>query len=303
MGYDEPEIAVAATETVPLTADQDDTIDALNSGFEWYKPAHAMSSEHKTGDGHMWTITGHDMQVLTSTVPAGQEVITEVGSFVFMHPEMTTDVELTLCSKGGNGCARILSGESCVKVFLRNPTDSEGYVGLTPNYPAKIVAVKFGVNIGSGSSIVAQPGSYMTELGGVNLDYDLDCGLKTCCCAGFGACRQKISGTDGSIVFLSAGGTVVTRELKVGESIIVDSRSVLAYDDSVTLGIVSNGRFCTCCCGGEGCFSTQLEGPGTVWFQSFNFTKFQNAVQTTIYEQKMDRGGAGANDGDRKSVV
>lgn len=96
---------------------------------------------------------------------------------------------------------------------------------------------------------------------------DLDCSLPTCCCAGFGCCRQKITGGTDSVAFLSAGGTVVYRQLKEGETITVDSRSVVAMEEGVTLGIAPNGRFCMCCFGGEGCFSTTLTGPGKVFLQ------------------------------------
>lgn len=67
---------------------------------------------------------------------------------MFMHPSMTTDVELTLCSKAGcrEGWSRICGGESCVKVFLRNGSGEEGYAGITPNFPAKIFPLKFGTN-------------------------------------------------------------------------------------------------------------------------------------------------------------
>ena len=47
-----------------------------SSGFTWYKPARSLEKGHMTG-GHTWTISGHDMQILTSSVPAGQEIITE----------------------------------------------------------------------------------------------------------------------------------------------------------------------------------------------------------------------------------
>jgi hypothetical protein len=35
----------------------------------------------------------------------------------------------------------------------------------------------------------------------------------------------------------------------------------VAMEDSVTLGVMWNG-WCTCCCGGESCFSATLTGPG-----------------------------------------
>jgi uncharacterized protein (AIM24 family) len=107
----------------------------------------------------------------------------------------------------------------------------------------------------------------MTHLGDVEIGCDLDCSITTCCCAGLGCCRQKITASDDSIAFLAAGGTLVFRHLKDDETITVDSRSVVAMEDTVTLGITPNGRCCTCLFGGEGIFSTTLTGPGRVYMQ------------------------------------
>lgn len=142
--FQEEEIEVDfAAEAIPLTDSQQSIFDPLKTGFLWYQPPLASEQNHKTG-GHQWNIVGHDMQVLSMTVPGGQSVTTEVGSFMYMSPFMETEVELTLCSKVGfkSGCQRIFGGESCVKVFLINNTDEEGYVGLTPNFPAKVVPVR-----------------------------------------------------------------------------------------------------------------------------------------------------------------
>mmetsp|Transcript_2555 Transcript_2555/g.4378 ORF Transcript_2555/g.4378 Transcript_2555/m.4378 type:complete len:313 (-) Transcript_2555:65-1003(-) len=290
-GKNEDEIVISAQETAALTSDQDPTLDPLDSGFTWYKPAVSLSTEHKSG-GHTWAISGDDMQILTSTVPAGGEFVTEVGSFVFMHPGMSTSVELTLCGAGGccSGCRRVMGGERCVKLILKNSTHDEGYVGVTPNFPAKIIPVKFGSNVPSGTSLIARQGAYMSEIGGVDVGCDFDCNCCTSCCGGLGTYRQKLAGSDDSIAFLNAGGTIMYRTLLDGERIIVDSTSVLAIEESVQIGLTPNGRLCTCCCGGEGCCSTTLVGPGLVYMQSMNFLKFQQAVQITVNEEEMDRG-------------
>ena len=154
-------------------------LDPLKTGFSWYIPNRDMSAKENTG-GQQWTISGHDMQVLTFIVPPGETVLTEQGSMMFMHPDMTNEVELLCCSCSGECCGRILGGESCVKVLLKNESDNEGYVGLTPNFPAKIVPVKFGSNVKSGT-IIAKPGAYMSHIGDVDVGYSLDCSLSTCC--------------------------------------------------------------------------------------------------------------------------
>lgn len=80
-------------------------------------------------------------------------------------------------------------------------------------------------------------------------------------------CRQKLKGTRDSIAFLSAGGTLVYRELEAGETVIVDTRSIVAMEQSVKLGITPNGRCGMICCGGEGCCASTLTGPGKIFMQ------------------------------------
>ena len=128
-----------AAEAVPLTEAQEEIFDPLKTDFIWYQPPLASEVSHKTG-GQEWCITGHDMQVLSMTVPPGETITTEVGSFMYMHPKMETKVELLLCSSKGcsEGWKRVCGGESCVKVYLLNEMEEQGYVGLTPNFPAKV---------------------------------------------------------------------------------------------------------------------------------------------------------------------
>eukprot|EP00934_Nitzschia_sp_Nitz4_P000138 Nitzschia sp. Nitz4//scaffold206_size41850//16184//17281//NITZ4_007420-RA/size41850-processed-gene-0.42-mRNA-1//1//CDS//3329541559//138//frame0 len=299
MGKEEPEIdlAVAVAEAIPLTSAVESHYDPLKTGFYWYQPPLASEKEHKTG-GHSWNIVGHDMQVLTMEVPPQEQVVTEPGSFMYMSPGMETKTEW-VCDKVGcaDGCGRCCGGEAPCKVFLVNPVATAGYVGITPNYPAKIIPMKFGTHIKSGSRLIAKSGAYMTELGDVKVGCDLDCSPATCCCAGLGCCRQEITGSDESIAFLAAGGTVVFHVLKEGETIIADTNSIVALEESVTLGIVPNGRCCglTCCCGGEGLFSTTLTGPGRVYIQSMSFQKFAAAVQQVAMDDRDGGGGGGVD--------
>jgi len=278
-----------AAEAVPLTVEQEEIFDPLKTDFIWYLPPLATELSHSTG-GQEWCVAGHDMQVLSMTVPPGETIVTEVGTFMYMHPGMETKVELTLCSAKGcaEGWKRICGGESCVKVLLLNETGEQGYVGLTPNFPAKVIPIKFGTHVEPGRNLIATAGAYMSELGDVDVGCNLDCSPATWCCAGLGFCRQKLSGSDGSIAFLNAGGTIVYKHLKEGETITIDSGSVVGFEDSASLGCSFNGNVGTCCFGGEGCFSTTLTGPGRVYLQSMSYQRFAAAVTQTITEE--DRG-------------
>mmetsp|Transcript_30029 Transcript_30029/g.72892 ORF Transcript_30029/g.72892 Transcript_30029/m.72892 type:complete len:304 (+) Transcript_30029:110-1021(+) len=290
-GYNaDPEIVLdvaAVEEAVPLVKEVQQTIDPMKTGFFWYVPPLSSEVSHTTG-GQEWCVAGHDMQVLTMTVPPGETITTEVGSMMYMHPNMETEVECDLFD-----CRRICGGESCVKLLLKNPSQEQGYLGLTPNFPAKIIPIKFGTHVSKDSHLIARPGAFLAQLGDVDVGCDLDCSLGTCCCAGIGLCRQKLEGAQDSIAFLNAGGTIVYKHLKPGEKVTIDSDSVVGFESTNTLGIAFNGKFCTCCFGGEGCFSTTLEGPGRVYMQSMSFNRFQAAVSQTI----TDRGDSSAATG------
>jgi hypothetical protein len=41
----------------------------------------------------------------------------------------------------------MLGGESCVKVTLENEGSDEGYAGITPNFPAKIIPIQVRIPI------------------------------------------------------------------------------------------------------------------------------------------------------------
>lgn len=149
--YEEPEIKVdfaASEELQPLAPEVQNKADPLNSGFLWYTPPMASTTDgqHSTSDGHTWVISGHDMQVLTTTIPPGETFVTEIGSFLFGSSGVKMDVECTMCLCGNQGCkqawSRICGGESCVKLLLTNESSTEGFLGITPNYPAKIIPIK-----------------------------------------------------------------------------------------------------------------------------------------------------------------
>jgi len=73
-----------------------------------------------------------------------------------------------------------------------------------------------------------------------------------------------------------------------------DGGSVLAYEDTVQLGVVYAGRCFTCCFGGEGFFNTTMKGPGKIYMQSMNIYRYANAVTTTVVEER----GGGDDSGD-----
>lgn len=147
------------------------------------------------------------------------------------------------------------------------------FVGLTPAFPAKVVPVDLST---VGGKIITKSGAYMASTGDVRVSVDMDCNCCTCCCGGMGLVRQSNIGN--GTVFLAAGGTVLTKTLGAGESMLVDTSSLVGYQEGVKLSLAAAGGCCTLCCGGEGLFNTKVEGPGLVIVQSMSFEKYRAAL-------------------------
>jgi len=75
---------------------------------------------------------------------------------------------------------------------------------------------------------------------------------------------------------------------------IIDVDSVVAFEDTATLGLKRAGGCLTMCCGGEGLFVSTLKGPGNVYVQSMSFEKYRHAVAPPL---NPSGGKMGANTG------
>ena len=185
-----------------------------------------------------------------------------------------------------DGCGRMCAGEPFVKVGLKNGGGDAAYVGLTPNFPAKIVPIE----LAQMDNFVAKAGAIMSSVGDVSILSSVNCDMPACFTT-LGICRQKLEGE--GTAFLAAGGTILVKELKDGEKLVVDSESVVGYQDTVSFGVWPN-QLCTCCCGGEGMCNATMEGPGTVVVQSMSFKKYIKTVAPPQGAYKMrERMGVG----------
>lgn len=213
-----------------------------------------------------YTITGAESQVISYTLKPGEKVTGEPGTMLLMSDNTSTDVKC-------GGCQRACTGESCCTVEFHNHANDDGFVSLTPNFPGKVVPVQLP---SVGGTFIAQGGAYFASTGDVDVSVDCDCCSCSCCCGGMGMIRQKASGN--GTLFMTASGTVLTKTLADGEVLLVDTDSVVGFQESVKLGVKSTGGCCNCCCGGEGMFNTALTGPGMVVIQSMSEHKYKMAV-------------------------
>lgn len=220
--------------------------------------------------GDLYEISGADSQILTLRMQSGMEIQTNPGLMLMMSPGIAANIKCESC------CARVIGGEPPYSVTYTQSDVSDGYLGLTPNFPAKIIPVDLGA---AGGKIRCREGAYVAGLEGATPSYDTDCNCMTCCFGGQGCIRQTVEGN--GISFLAAGGAIVTKELADGEELILDTNALLAWHETVDLTVKMNGC-CTCCCGGEGMFNTVVHGPGKVWLQSMSIHKTKQVMEEYV---------------------
>ena len=79
-------------------------------------------------------VIGHDSQVVNVALGPNEKVFCEPGTFMHGSGAIKSEVECQpIC-----GCQAMLGGEAPIKIIYENQAEDNGYVGLTPNFPAKV---------------------------------------------------------------------------------------------------------------------------------------------------------------------
>ena len=208
-----------------------------------------------------YKITGDNLQIVTCELEPNERVYAEAGTMVYMSGNMMFEAR----AKGGimKGLKRKLSGES---FFLTEftPTQSPGFVGFGGNAPGTIKAI----DLTPGKEFMVQKDAFLCAENSVNLDMAWQKKLGASLFGGEGFILQRLSGS--GTAFIHATGDFVEMDLQPGQTIKVDTGSVVGWDASVTFDIQRAGGLKSMMFGGEGIFLTTLTGPGKILLQSMN---------------------------------
>jgi uncharacterized protein (AIM24 family) len=237
-----------------------------------------------------YEVLGSDMQILNLEVPSGDnqpKLVATPRSMNYADPSMRMSTDCGSCF------GRCMSGETCIMASYRNSGDSPVYLGLTPNFPAKIVPLE--VSSQAGKTWRMKNGAFFASQGDVNVSFNFDCNPMTCCFGGQGCVRQVVNGEGDA--FIAAMGTLMTKELAAGEKMLVSTDSLFAWSSTAKIDVRLTGGCCTCCCAGEGMFNTVLNGPGTIYVQSMSIEKFKKALTVYANSAGGKKGGSGGDEG------
>ena len=206
-------------------------------------------------------IEGEESQTATVRLRPGETLRAESGAMLFM----TQGVEMNTDLQGASAAfTRMMTGQN---VFLTDFTykgdKGEGEVGLGTDFPSKIVRLT--LEDYENSTLICQRGAYLASNPSVNIEMAFTKSLSAGFFGGQGFILQRLSGQGD--VLIKAGGTLVEKDLREGETLRVTSGSIVAFTSTIDYDIqmipgIKNAMF-----GGEGLFVTTLKGPGKVWLQ------------------------------------
>lgn len=228
-----------------------------------------------------YKVFGDDMQFVEVELDPAEAVVAEAGSMMYMEEgiEMQTVFGDGSQQSGGflsslvGAGKRLLTGESLFMTIFLNRGAGKKRVAFGAPYPGKIVAVHLSE---IGGELIAQKDSFLCAAKGVSVGIALNRRIGTGLFGGEGFIMQRLQG-DGW-AFIHAGGTLLQRELGVGEVLRVDTGCVVAFQKGVDFDIQFVGGIKSALFGGEGLFFATLRGPGRVWLQSLPLSRLADRI-------------------------
>lgn len=198
------------------------------------------------------------MPVVVCDLAAGEAMITERGSMVWMTPNMEMQT-----SAGGLGKAfgRMFSGDS---IFQNTYTaqGGPGMIAFASSFPGSIRAVE----ITPDRPVVVQKRGFLASEASVELSVFFQKKLGAGFFGGEGFIMQKLGGT--GTAFLEIDGSAVEYELAAGQRMVVDTGNLAMCDATCALDIQSVKGVKNALFGGEGLFNTVVTGPGRIILQT-----------------------------------
>ena len=206
-----------------------------------------------------YEIMGDSLPVVICHLDRNEAMFNESGAMAWMSPNMKMETS----SNGGLGKAlgRMFAGE---KIFqnIYTAQGGEGLIAFASSFPGSIVPFE----IGPGKEMIFQKRAFLAGEMGIQLSVHLNKKVGAGLFGGEGFILQRVSGN--GIAFAEFDGHVVQYDLQPGQTIVVDTGNLAAYEPSVNMEIQTVPGMKNMLFGGEGIFNTVLTGPGKVWLQT-----------------------------------
>ena len=220
-----------------------------------------------------YEIKGEPMPVVICDLNAGETMITEKGSMVWMSPNM--EMQTSAGGSLGKAFGRMFSGETMFQ-NLYTAKGGPGMIAFASSFPGNIRAVE----IGPGKSVVCQKSAFLASEQGVELSVFFQKKMGAGFFGGEGFIMQKLSGR--GMAFLEIDGYGVEYTLAPGQQMVIDTGNLAMMDATCSIDIQSVKGVKNVLFGGEGLFNTIVTGPGRILLQTMPMSAFAGAIASVL---------------------
>jgi uncharacterized protein (TIGR00266 family) len=235
----------------------------------------------KTNHEIDYYIHGEEMQMVEIELDPQETAIAESGAFMYMDDGIQMETIFGDGSKKNSSFfdkiigagKRLLTGESLFMTAFTHHGYGKAKVAFASPYPGKIIPIDLSIYNGK---IICQKDSFLCAAKGVSIGIEFQRKLGTGLFGGEGFIMQKLEG-DG-MAFCHAGGHIMKRTLKQGETLRIDTGCIVAYTQTIDYDIQFVGGIKNTIFGGEGLFFATLRGPGDVWLQTLPISRLASRI-------------------------
>jgi uncharacterized protein (TIGR00266 family) len=240
-------------------------------------------------------VFGQEMQFVEIVLDPGEAAVAEAGAFFYMDPGIKMETifgdgsqqaqQQGFFGKLAAGAKRVLTGESLFMTMFGNGAQERQKVSFAAPYPGKIIPIDLRQH---GGTLICQKDAFLCAAKGISVGIAWNKKLGAGLFGGEGFVLQKLEGN--GLAFIHAGGTIVAKDLKPGETLRLDTGCLVAFEPRVSYDIQWVGGFKTALFGGEGLFFATLTGPGKVWLQSLPFSRLAGRMLAAAVASGFGRG-------------
>ena len=220
-----------------------------------------------------YNIQGDSTPVVICELAAGESMITESGSMVWMSPNM--EMQTSGGGSLGKAFGRMLSGENIFQ-NIYTAKGGPGLIAFASSFPGSIRAVE----ITPDRPVICQKSAFLAAERGVELSTFFQKRGMVGFFGGEGFIMQKISGR--GIAFIEIDGHAVEYDLKPGQQIIVDTGNLAMADPTCAIDVQTVKGAKNIFFGGEGLFHTVVTGPGRITLQTMPFSSFVSTIASAL---------------------
>ncbi|KAL5712601.1 hypothetical protein ACHQM5_014756 [Ranunculus cassubicifolius] len=217
-------------------------------------------------------ILGGEAQIVQIMLKPNEKVIAKPGSMCYMSGSV--QMENVYLHENEGGMWQWLFGKSMTSIFFHNSGPNDGFVGIAAPSLSRILPIDLAM---LGGEILCQPDAFLCSVNDVTVTNST---ARSVVLGAEGILRQKLTGQ--GLAFIAAGGSVVQKNLDVGEVLNVDATCIVAMTASIKFEVKYSGPMRRAVFGGDNLVTGVLTGPGIVFIQSLPFYKFSQRIARAV---------------------